>query len=391
MDHQLLSKLLTVDRAIFIATQLSQQLAARIKTLQSLESICDDPSFLDCLHILRSNMESLEKQQPNKLARCSESGVVSDLVVSNASQRETVDSLCVHLRDNVCLPILQMPLENNAADDVMCRLTVDVCTLTTVCVQHVGLNSQWNVVEMLVNILANSVNISSSRLVPIIHTLAKIYSFSNCVIEFEITNSLYRVLLNMLSNEDDQTVGCVLTLLIPAIISNAKSTQKCSEMVAQFWLNMVGSFEDIDKSDANIARILYILCGTFDTFLSCADFHIVSVNLINEQAVWTSIQQGFYHGDSVTRKRALYLFRRILDYAVSEICTESQLDPSESADSQVPRISFASLWYLRNVWQEFILLIEMLEEKQVFTTERCCVSCSFSVAVLNKSVYECSS
>jgi len=364
MELQSISAQLNRDRVLVTSSGLSQRLSALVKTVSVCESLLRDDSIIDCLQLLRNNIKALEELSfdPKTVDPC-KSSVVTDLTLIGIAPSESINSLCSYLMDNICNPLLRFVFMKEFDDCVVYRLTVEVCLLIAACMQHIDSGAQADLMTALVSILSNHAHVSSFQLIPLIRTLSKMYSFSIRIVTKEITSRVFDIILEiMFSREDEPLIGELLTLLIPSISSFYESFE---DQFSRFWSNVLTHFDTGTRAEAFVTRALFILCGLLEIYLTMTDLPLVSANLIGRRSVWSIVQQGFCHSDSLSRKRALYIFRRILDFSASETNIVAMRDSSETSEGVVSEISLASLQQLQTVWQEFILLVEMLEEKQV--------------------------
>ena len=100
-----------------------------------------------------------------------------------------------------------------------------------------------------------------------------------------------------------------------------------------------------------------ILCGLAD-FFSGPDNH----NLFLQAEFWEIIQQGLVVNEPLTRKRSMYLLKRALDLLDKQPCDLLVL--SEKG-SHIFYWSCDKKDSLMNIWHDYVLLMETLDEKQV--------------------------
>lgn len=100
-----------------------------------------------------------------------------------------------------------------------------------------------------------------------------------------------------------------------------------------------------------------IICGLADFFFSPGNY-----NLFDEAEFWEIVQKGLVSNEPLTRKRTTYLLKRVLDMLDKQPC--DLLVMSEKG-------SYIFFWCseekssLRGIWQDYVLLMETLDEKQV--------------------------
>lgn len=79
------------------------------------------------------------------------------------------------------------------------------------------------------------------------------------------------------------------------------------------------------------------------------------------------VQAGLVKNDSLVRKRSLYLLQRVV-----EMCQEQRLLVNVCLDRQSTPVfwwNIHSVEKLLDIWQQYVFLLETLEEKQVNTIQ----------------------
>ncbi len=105
--------------------------------------------------------------------------------------------------------------------------------------------------------------------------------------------------------------------------------------------------------DANI----YFLASIADYYISHSD----GFGYINKHEYWYLVQNSLVHTNTLTRKRGLYLLKRIIDYAnVNSIGIYAD-DAMESVETGHIQIFDSK----STVWNDFFLCIELFEETSV--------------------------
>ena len=177
---------------------------------------------------------------------------------------------------------------------------------------------------------------------------------------------LVTIILKILTSEEDTLSGKVLGLLLPQVLRLA--TTKQSHYLQQAWLIAQDLYEKFGCKTYSTTRCglsqrpLLILCSLSDFFLPVAGAH-PPCGLLQEAHFWAVLQSGFFYMDGLSRKRAMYLLKRLLD--VIESC-------GEPVSSVVGDEGCPVFWWkkeaadvLAPMWHDFILFMETLEEKQV--------------------------
>ena len=81
--------------------------------------------------------------------------------------------------------------------------------------------------------------------------------------------------------------------------------------------------------------------------------------LTKDNFLWHSLAKGLSHVDGLTRKRANYLLKRFIDSPIN--CK----DESSFLNSLVPFLDSRNYQQTIKIWNDFFIVIETLEEKQV--------------------------
>ena len=81
--------------------------------------------------------------------------------------------------------------------------------------------------------------------------------------------------------------------------------------------------------------------------------------LTKDNVLWHSLAKGLSHVDGLTRKRANYLLKRFID------SPRNGKDDSSSLKSLVPYLDSRNYQQTIKIWNDFFIVIETLEEKQV--------------------------
>jgi len=103
------------------------------------------------------------------------------------------------------------------------------------------------------------------------------------------------------------------------------------------------------------------LSFTLSVFCSLSDHIFPSHPFLGTCYFWEKIQEGIIHEDNLSRKRALYLMKRTLD-TFSESKTKMEITNNQTDLLNLKNQSFRTQ---KKMWNEYFLIIETLEEKQV--------------------------
>ena len=182
-----------------------------------------------------------------------------------------------------------------------------------------------------------------------------------------ILQSIYEKLVQCLDLVQIDMMGSVC---IPALLQILKLLGDFApQYIDQVW-RWILRFSQTSEED--VRKQYMLLCGFANHFFpisetpACLDIRL-------DARFWSILQAGLYSKDSINRKRALYLLKRVVD-----ICERTGADIAsdgvvggEGADGEVHPVFW---WHpgcsaqLSHVWEDFQLMAEVMEEKQVRTS-----------------------
>ncbi|KAI8482105.1 Tar (HIV-1) RNA binding protein 1 [Branchiostoma belcheri] len=179
---------------------------------------------------------------------------------------------------------------------------------------------------------------------------------SNLSTHHEFETQLFPRVLDTLEHSRFYTEGTssrVVGILLPKFLSNADRYQERISAIWDLLLRLKTGGQDA------VEKAFLLLCGLADHFFGGA----CSFDVSSQGEFWALLQVGLLTGtNAVTRKRAMYLLKRALD-------TISRHDRTITcADADTGLLfwwSPARSAQLMPVWQDYILIIETLEENQV--------------------------
>lgn len=113
-----------------------------------------------------------------------------------------------------------------------------------------------------------------------------------------------------------------------------------------------------NEETESTTKTFAILCGLADFFCSPGN----SYNLFDKPEFWEMIQNGIVLNEPLSRKRSMYLLKRSLDVL------DKQLGDLSVVSKKGNRIFYwasTNKDSLMSLWQDFVLIMETLDEKQV--------------------------
>lgn len=161
-------------------------------------------------------------------------------------------------------------------------------------------------------------------------------------------------LVQLIAVEDEKTVVKLCSVLARLIDLQPYNKES---ILSSVWFT-------IQDNESDIERAFVILCALADCFLpiTTGDTPVALDNsIVSHTAFWKLIQAGIPHKNTLARKRSLYLLKRIVDFF------EHGKGQLVSKDSECSLFWWdaAEETSLIVVWQDFMLLVEMLEESIV--------------------------
>lgn len=186
----------------------------------------------------------------------------------------------------------------------------------------------------------------------------------------DLIEKLFSESLQILHHLPEKLSNRLISSILPKLIQ--QQTDKKSECLELVWSYVTSEMKTLHRHEkmsvVSLQQYLTLLCSLADFFFPLSEEtscpHISSSNTF-----WFLIQSGLHSDDPALRKRSMYLLKRIID-----TCEKSNKDFSvppavTSADiiSSLPCFWWSKQYQkeLSKVWEDFILLLETLDEKQV--------------------------
>ena len=113
-----------------------------------------------------------------------------------------------------------------------------------------------------------------------------------------------------------------------------------------------------NEETESTTKTFAILCGLADFFCSPGN----SYNLFDKPEFWEMIQNGIVLNEPLSRKRSMYLLKRSLDVLDKQ---SSDLSVVSKKGNRIFYWASRNKNSLRSLWQDFVLIMETLDEKQV--------------------------
>ena len=176
------------------------------------------------------------------------------------------------------------------------------------------------------------------------------------LVAVEDNMDVYRRLFSMIvASVDNISADLTGTKCIPVLVSLMKlDIENTADNLITIW----STVEDFYQQD-EMRKVFLLLCGFANYFFPTTGEEI-TVDIRGKNLFWQILQQGLYSKDSVNRKRSLYLLKRIVD-----ICESFQADLNTDGKCTVFWWDKSYMAQLSKTWEDFLLLSEVFEEKQV--------------------------
>ncbi|XP_064599728.1 LOW QUALITY PROTEIN: probable methyltransferase TARBP1 [Liolophura sinensis] len=342
--------------------------------------------------------------------------------ITNCNQEEYVLQ-CVK---NVVLPLLQkLHFLHNYKEDKAVSLLIPSCDLLATCIKFADLPTKFLIWNFCLDSLlrhscsaesgidntavGNTASVKSEgvvdlhSLIEIMRCLLQEYNKLKNPADLHVifpddtwSEKIFQEIIKLIAKRNDKVVTKVVSLVVVKLLRC--DPEKLPHRLEILWKTVC---EDFHKSMAlpssgvggssSVSEKPYIvLCGLADFYFPvgqfCGNLH-KHMNLVNNTEFWTIIQSGLVQKNPVTRKRSLYLLKRIIDICENEsetiIPAENSLENSSENSSDKEHVACATAissgtgsgvmfrWdpelkiQLSKVWENFILLIETLNEKQL--------------------------
>ncbi|XP_035982429.1 LOW QUALITY PROTEIN: probable methyltransferase TARBP1 [Fundulus heteroclitus] len=280
---------------------------------------------------------------------------------SRSSIRDRIESV-IWAR---CLPFL-CRISAEPGDEARCRESAAaVCGLLGACVGVCGEGVRAKVVSSTLQSLQRvseeemlapgtlSVQVATEVLAALMPLLTA---------DEKLTLDTLNCALSSIRSLPDDLVSKVVLRVILTLLSCCGEAS--SDRVPKRVLEHVCSWHSTERTPGVTRRTLLCLTVLSDHLL---DSHSPAPSRSRDPRLcpqfWRMVQDGLTHGDSLTRKRALYLLKRCA--ALSEVegfdCQSSTSEEGETLFKWAPDKSRL----LREFWEDYTLVMETLEENQV--------------------------
>lgn len=292
-------------------------------------------------------------------------------------ERNAVEGLI----SDVCLPFLRSfaPSYDGRAD--LFAALLNICDMTLVCLKRSSQEMIVKVLELCLQSLIayhrecsrHSDSGSDQALdilcaLELLCTTLEVPSLPHNNQNDELYHRIFSAALSILSHLEEKTANRLISFVIVRLIQ--QQTRERNVYLQETWKLVEADVHAHDKgkrklSTRNLQQHLTMMCSMANFFFPLTS-ETVSPDVRQCQAFWELVQLGLYHENPAIRKRSAYLLKRIID-----TCEKSDVD-FNPPDLSSGASSLPYFWWskkqqerLSKVWEDALLLLETLDEKQV--------------------------
>ena len=187
----------------------------------------------------------------------------------------------------------------------------------------------------------------------------------------EMVDNLFPAFLASLTFFDENLTGQVTCTLLDDLLVSCSDNEGAFEVhLNSLWNTVVDIYQESETFQHEVfnCKPLIILCGLADILFPEPNQEVKSrlkLDLRYDPLFWNLLQQGLKQVNPLARKQAMYILKRIVD-----ICHETGEElqcPYSEGSTEVPVFWWhkTSGQKLAKLWEDFVLLVETYEEKQV--------------------------
>ena len=341
-----------VDTAAVVLDHTSASLFRQVKS-DDIESLLKSNLLEDQLGILLNCLRVLSDHNGRLMLHCDE-GSSTD----SADRIASISNVCTNLLKSFCCPVLDHVVASGASSDCCDKFVASTLSLLVPCFSFAACEARTKLSSVLINIL--SCKDTSAFHLPVVKTLSQLCECQDCRdFDWLSTDDMLTVIAELCLDAEEAFVGRILVQLVPRILRHHDC---CEAVIARLWTAVERCYSN--ANDGHIPRCCFLICGLADVFYTPGYASTsFSTNLLSSSVLWNCVQKGLQHGEALTRKRAIFVLRRALDFA-------SMIKSSAESSAVLPQSSdllnsVNCLSQLSSVWQDVIILFETLEEKQV--------------------------
>uniref|UniRef100_UPI00358F8850 probable methyltransferase TARBP1 isoform X1 n=2 Tax=Myxine glutinosa TaxID=7769 RepID=UPI00358F8850 len=193
-----------------------------------------------------------------------------------------------------------------------------------------------------------------------VHVAIELLAYASPVLSTDHVASscpdLLTLIISALEVAEEGVASRILSRLLPVTLAMAGD----EAVVSDLWRTL----KTWSITDHTVTRIITVLCAHAEHFLPNG-LPTATLDLRLDATFWYAVQQGLSHVSLMTRKRAVYMLKRIVDVSASlqnTIICRTGSTPEESAP--IFWWTDISSNHLLSMWEHYILIMQSLEETQ---------------------------
>jgi len=349
---QLMSGLFSdVDMASIVLNHTSVILFRHINN-HGIDSLFENELLERQLDVILSCLRALTCHEDNGALESCEGST------NSCTGRSTsICDICTNLLDSLCCPVLVHLVASEIFSDGNYRMVETVLSIVVPCFVSSTREAQTKMLHVLIDLL--SCKAMKSLHLSVVGTLSCLCECpDDGAFDQTTTGDLLTVIENMCLTSEEPFVGRIFVQLVPSILTH---DDRREVVTGRLWSTVEKSCSDANADD--ISRCCFLICGLADVLFSARNASVsFTANLFSSSTLWHCVQKGLQHAVALTRKRAIFILRRALDFA--GLISDSA-ESTAVVDSTDVLNSVHCLCQLSSVWHEVIILFETLEEKQV--------------------------
>ncbi|XP_053399349.1 probable methyltransferase TARBP1 [Mercenaria mercenaria] len=280
---------------------------------------------------------------------------------------ENLADIKLNIVEKICLPLLgHLFPSSDSRPEVQVLLGV-TGQLVAVCVKNNDgtFHSVLEYIEMNIEKFENAkptnFDMQHDRAIVDIHTILEVMRHViNSVagvknVDDQILARLKSIFTKLTESLEYISVELIGSASVPVLLKIMKVDCRNAPHYLDFIWKYIQNFSQLNDR----RKQFLLLCG-FANYFFPVNGEVKCVDIKQKEEFWEILQSGLYSKDSVNRKRSLYLLKRIVD-----ICESTLTDVNTEAAQPIFWWSRDRSPELSKTWQDFMLLAEVLEEKQV--------------------------
>lgn len=281
--------------------------------------------------------------------------------------------------NDICLPFLQSFAPSCDSRTDLSAAVLNICDMIFVCLKRSSQEIAVKILELCLQSLTafyrecsrHSESASDQTLdimcaLELLCTALEIPTLPADNHHKDLYDNLFSASLSILPHLEEKTANRLVSFVIIKLIQQQIKNKDI--FLQQVWKSVEADItrsQEKQMSSRSLQQHLSMMCSMANFFLPVTD-EPVQPDIRQYRAFWELVQLGLYNDNPAIRKRSMYLLKRIID-----TCEKSDSDLI-ATDPSSENSSLAYFWWskqqqknLSKIWEDVILLLETLDEKQV--------------------------